>query len=32
MIKFANSQDPRDIGNIEYSYSLMATDAGIDMP
>lgn len=32
MIKFANSQDPRDIGAIEYAYSLMARDAGIDMP
>jgi serine/threonine-protein kinase HipA len=32
MIKFANSQDPRDIGAIEYAYSLMAKDAGIDMP
>jgi serine/threonine-protein kinase HipA len=30
MIKFANSQDPRDIGNIEYAYSLMAKDAGIE--
>jgi serine/threonine-protein kinase HipA len=32
MIKFANSQDPRDIGAIEYAYSLMAKDAGVDMP
>ena len=32
MIKFANSQDPRDIGAIEYAYSLMAKDAGIHMP
>jgi serine/threonine-protein kinase HipA len=32
MIKFANSQDPRDIGNIEYAFSLMAKDAGIEMP
>jgi len=31
MIKFANSQDPRDIGAIEYAYSLMARDAGVDM-
>jgi serine/threonine-protein kinase HipA len=32
IIKFASSQDPRDIGAIEYAYSLMARDAGIDMP
>ena len=32
MIKFANSQDPRDIGAIEYAYSLMAKDAGVNMP
>ena len=32
MIKFANSQDPRDIGAIEYAYSLMAKDAGVSMP
>ena len=32
MIKFATSQDPRDIGAIEYAYSLMARDAGLDMP
>ena len=32
MIKFANSQDPRDIGAIEYAYSRMARDAGVDMP
>jgi serine/threonine-protein kinase HipA len=32
MIKFANSQDPRDIGAIEYAYSLMAKDAGINVP
>jgi serine/threonine-protein kinase HipA len=32
MIKFASSQDPRDIGAIEYAYSLMAKDAGVDMP
>ena len=32
MIKFANSQDPRDIGAIEYAYSLMARDAGVEMP
>ena len=32
MIKFASSQDPRDIGAIEYAYSLMARAAGVDMP
>jgi serine/threonine-protein kinase HipA len=32
IIKFANSQDPPDIGAIEYAYSLMAKDAGLDMP
>ena len=32
MIKFASSQDPRDIGPIEYAYSLMAKDAGVNMP
>ena len=31
MIKFASSQDPRDIGAIEYAYSLMAGDAGVEM-
>jgi len=31
MIKFATLQDPGDIGVIEYAYSLMATDAGLDM-
>jgi len=32
MIKFASSQDPRDIGAIEYAYSLMAREAGVEMP
>lgn len=32
MIKFPSSQDPRDAGAIEYAYSLMAKDAGVDMP
>ena len=32
MIKFASSQDPRDIGAIEYAYSLMARAAGVEMP
>jgi serine/threonine-protein kinase HipA len=31
MIKFPSSQDLRDIGTIEYAYSLMARDAGIEM-
>ena len=31
MIKFASSQDPRDIGAIEYAYSLMAKSAGVTM-
>jgi serine/threonine-protein kinase HipA len=32
MIKFPSSQDARDIGAIEYAYSLMAKDAGVEMP
>jgi serine/threonine-protein kinase HipA len=32
MIKFPSSQDARDIGAIEYAYSLMARDAGVEMP
>ena len=32
IIKFASSQDPRDIGAIEYAYSLMARSAGVEMP
>lgn len=32
MIKFASSQDPRDVGPIEYAYSLMAKEAGLDVP
>jgi len=32
MIKFPSSLDARDIGAIEYAYSLMARDAGIEMP
>jgi serine/threonine-protein kinase HipA len=31
MIKFPLSQDARDIGAIEYAYSLMARAAGVDM-
>ena len=32
MIKFPSSHDTRDIGAIEYAYSLMAKDARIEMP
>jgi len=32
MIKFPSSQDARDAGAIEYAYSLMAVDAGVQMP
>lgn len=32
MIKFPSSQDARDAGAIEYAYSLMARDAGVEMP
>ncbi len=32
MIKFPSSTDTRDAGAIEYAYSLMAKDAGIEMP
>jgi serine/threonine-protein kinase HipA len=32
MIKFPSSQDVRDVGAIEYAYSLMAKDAGVEMP
>lgn len=32
MIKFPSSQDAKDIGAIEYAYSLMAREAGIVMP
>ena len=31
MIKFPPSQDARDAGAIEYAYSLMAKDAGVEM-
>jgi serine/threonine-protein kinase HipA len=31
IIKFPSSQDARDVGAIEYAYSLMAKDAGIEM-
>jgi serine/threonine-protein kinase HipA len=32
MIKFPSSQDARDVGASEYAYSLMAKDAGVEMP
>jgi serine/threonine-protein kinase HipA len=32
LIKFANSNDVKDVANVEYAYSLMAKAAGIDMP
>lgn len=32
IIKFRSSYDPKDIGNIEYQYSLIAKQAGIEMP
>lgn len=32
IIKFPSSQDPRDAGAVEYAYSLMAKDAGVEMP
>jgi serine/threonine-protein kinase HipA len=32
MIKFPASSDSREIGSIEYAYSLMASAAGIPMP
>ncbi len=32
MVKFASSMDSKEIGAIEYAYSLMAREAGLDMP
>jgi len=32
MVKFASSVDNREIGAIEYAYSLMAKAAGLEMP
>ena len=32
MVKFASSNDTKDIGKIEYIYSLMAKEAGIEIP
>jgi len=31
MVKFASSNDVKDIGAVEYAYSLMARSAGVDM-
>ena len=32
MIKFASSVDSQEVGAIEYAYSLMAKEAGLEMP
>jgi serine/threonine-protein kinase HipA len=32
ILKFRSSNDPREAGSEEYAYSLMARDAGVDMP
>ena len=32
MVKFASDSDSREIGAIEYAYSLMAKEAGLDIP
>lgn len=32
IIKFCSSSDPKDMGNIEYAYHLMALDAHLDVP
>lgn len=32
LIKFRSSQDPENVGQIEYEYSLLAKDCGIEMP
>lgn len=32
IVKFRASQDPKDIGSIEYAYNLMAKSAGLDIP
>ncbi len=32
MVKFASSLDSREIGAIEYAYSLMVKEAGLEMP
>jgi serine/threonine-protein kinase HipA len=32
IVKFRSSQDPKDIGSIEYAYNLMAKSAGLIIP
>lgn len=32
LVKFRSSIDPKDIGNIEYAYHLMAQEAHLDVP
>ncbi|CAA6826280.1 MAG: HIPA PROTEIN [uncultured Sulfurovum sp.] len=32
MVKFASSSDGKEVGAVEYAYSLMAKDAKLDMP
>ncbi|MDF3055337.1 MAG: HipA protein [Gammaproteobacteria bacterium] len=32
MVKFRSSMDPKDIGNIEYAYHLMAIEAKLNVP
>jgi len=32
IVKFRSPSDPKDIGKLEYDYSLMAVKAGLDMP
>jgi len=32
MVKFASSVDSYEVGAVEYAYSLMAREAGLDMP
>lgn len=32
IVKFRSSIDPKDIGNIEYAYHLMAVEAGLELP
>ena len=32
LIKFPSYLDPKDIGQVEYAYHLMAQDAGLDLP
>ena len=32
MVKFKSSADPREIGAEEYAYSIMAREAGLDLP